>query len=45
MGILLITQGPQYEQSAGFTVAVPAGRTGVTQSNLPVKGSPPPTLP
>lgn len=39
MGILLITQGPQHEQSAGFTVAVPAGRGGVAQSNLTMKGS------
>lgn len=45
MGILLITQGPQYEQTPGFTVAMPAGRTGVVQSHLTVKGSPLRTFP
>lgn len=39
MGILLITRGPLHEQSVGFTVAMPAGRAGVGQSNLTMKGS------
>ena len=39
MGILLITRGPLHEQSPGFTVAKPAGRAGVGQSNLTMEGS------
>lgn len=44
MGILLIIQGPQYEQSPGFTVAMPVGRAEVGRSNLTVAGSPLRTL-
>ena len=44
MGILLIIQGPQSEQCARFTVAVPVGRAEGGRSERTVTGSPPRTF-